>query len=510
MKTQTSTILKTSLATSLAIVATGSTAVMAAAPYAFVGSDTLTEVIKKSIINGSFSSSLSYTNTGSGAAETALLAAVPSQRIAPMSRNFKASVISAHPTWAPQLANIVGLDAAVISQKSVASGYSSCANLLAQSDLIKTKSASLPNPPYAVVDTLIGLILGGKGGEGTTAACSHPDRLAAIDTVAACFGGISTIDHFYRRDDRSGTADTMKEKFRVKRYCSGRAPGLVNNLDNNMANDDADPIRRYCQAGSDTDPTYRKTPCTMNWPTGGECSSTPNAAGCTQGLTVAISQNDPGANDITLSIAQRVRKDSNNQTLGFGGRAAAAPYTVGINNSAINMAGISPNDFNSRASAYLMARRLFVNFSDIPVGTGRAGGRTADDIANDTAQLNLFNWMTNADVGGGRGNVDPILSEVGFLPCTDDFTDPVGSGNLCSKEIPPPVAESTPAQCIPNGQSGNGTNVCCGDGAVATSSQTCPITPYCAASGAACYGSGTGNCCAGTCVDQGTGNGICS
>jgi hypothetical protein len=512
MNTTKRTILKTSLATSLAVVATGSGVVMAAAPYTFVGSDTLTQVIQRSIVNGGFSSSLVYNNTGSGAAENALKATPPSQRIAPMSRNFKADVLSAHPGWKPQLANIIGLDGAVIVQKGTGGGgYSQCANLLAplmNNTQVTAAGLQLSAKPYALPDSLIGLILGGVGGEGTTAACSAKARLDAIDAAAACFGGISTIDHFYRRDDRSGTADSMKEKYRIKRFCSGRAPGLVSGADNNMANDDADPIRRYCQAGSDTDPTYKKTPCTLNWPTGGDCSNTPNAAGCTQGLTVALSQNDPGQGDITLSIAQRVRKDNNNQTMGFAGRAGAAPYTAGINNAAINVNGISPNDFNIRTSAYLSARRLYVNYSDQVVGLGRAGGRTADDIANETAQENLFGWMTNPDVGGGRSNVDPILSAVGFLPCTDDFSDPNGSGNLCSSALPPPDAESTPPQCIPDGQSGNGTNVCCGDGAVTTG--TCPVTSYCAASTAACYGSGKGNCCAGTCNDQGTGNGICS
>jgi hypothetical protein len=494
---------------------------MAAAPYTFVGSDTLTQVINKSIIDGGFSSSLVYSNTGSGAAENALLATIPTQRIAPMSRNFKASVLTAHPGWVPSLQNIIGLDGAIVIEKSNGGGgYSPCSSVTATLMApAAVAAAGLTNAPYSVVpgstanveDTVIGLILGGEGGLGTTAACSSKSRLDAIDWLAGTgFNGtISTIDHFYRRDDRSGTADSMKEKYRVQRFCSGRAPGLVSGLDNNMANDDADPIRRYCQAGSDTDPNYRRTPCTLNWPTGGDCSLTPTVAGCTQGLTVALSQNDPGQDDITLSIAQRIRRDTANQTLGFAGRTGASPYTPGINNVAININGISPNNFNIRSSAYLAARRLFVNYGDRVVGYGRTPARTADDIAQETAEEALYTWMTDP-VSGGRFNVDPILVANGFLPCTDDFSDPVGSGNLCSKTLPPPAAESTPPQCIPDGKSGNGTNVCCGDGVVATSSQTCPLTPYCAASTAACYGSGKGNCCSGTCNDQGTGNGTCS
>jgi hypothetical protein len=472
---------------------------MAAAPYAFVGSDTLTEVTRDSIAQCESAGglctagSLTYTNTGSGAAETALLASPPTQRIAPMSRNFKASVLTAHNNWNPQQQNIIGLDAAVIVQKSAASGYSKCPNLAAALDTAA--------PGKAQVDTLIGLVLSGKGGVGDTAACSHPDRLAAVDTLAACFGGVSFIDHFYRRDDRSGTADTMKERFRLQRFCSGRAPGLVAGLDNNMANDDADPIRRSCVAAN-TD--NAKTPCTLNWPSTTSCSDTPSVAGCTQGLTVPLSQNDPGLPDITTSIARRVRLDSNNQTVGFAGREASRQ----TGNAAPNINSISPNNFNVRASAYIASRRLFVNWSDIPVGTGRSGGRTADDIANDTAQQNLYTWITDP-VLGGRFNVDPILIAHGFLPCTDDYSDPSGPSNLCSSQLPPPAAESTPPQCIPDGVTGNGTNLCC-SGAVSTSGVACPPAP-CRPALYGCTGAGQGNCCASLiCTDQGTGNFACN
>jgi hypothetical protein len=488
-------MLKTSLATSLAIVATGSAGVTAAT-YSFVGSDTLTEVVQdsltRSVADGTLAAGvLSYTNTGSGAAETAVTATPPTQRIAPMSRNFKSSVLTARPGLTPTLRNIIGLDAAVLVEKSAASGgYSKCSNLTIP---LLANTTGKVNPPYAQVDTVMGLILGGKGGLGTTEACSAPERLAAIDALAGCFGGITTIDHFYRRDDRSGTSDTMKEKYQIQRFCSGRAPGLVAGVDNNMANDDVDPVRRACVKSSAT--SYAQTPCTI-WPTGVACSD-PATPGCTQGLVVALSQNDPGMPDITTSIARRVRLDNANQTIGFAGREASRQS----GNATPNVNTISPNDTNVRSSAFLAARRLFVNFGDVALA----------DATNDAAQTALYDWMTDP-VTGGRVNVDPILTAHGFLPCTSDSSDPSGPTNLCSKTLPPPAAESTPPQCIPAGQPGNGSNFCCSTGAVSTNGVNCPAYA-CQPVNSACVpaaGPVSDTCCSGlTCTDLGTGNFAC-
>lgn len=492
MKTKTRTIIKTSLATSLAVVATGSAGIAAA--YTFVGSDTLTEIVRDSITAAGMTSVLTYNNTGSGAAETALLASPTTQRIAPMSRNFKSSVLQAHPNWAPQLQNIIGLDAAVVVELAAGAGYSACPNLTAALDPAA--------PGKAVVDSMIGLILGGKGGVGDTAACSHPDRLAAIDTLAGCFNGVPYLTHFYRRDDRSGTSDTMKERFRIQRFCSGRAPGLLAGVDSNLANDDADPVRRPCvaaQAG-----LYSATKCTL-WPATTDCSTTPNVAGCTQGFVVALSQNDPGMPDITKSIAQRVTTSPDFSVIGFAGREASRQ--PGLTAPKINT--ISPNNFNVRTSSYIAARRLFLNWSDLPVGTGRAGGPNATDQAQEAAELELYNWMTDPVIGG-RFNVDPILVRHGFLPCTDDYTDPSGPGNLCSSEIPPPVAESLPGQCIPPGVNGSSSTICCSTGTTGTSGVPCPAYT-CRPLNYACSGDGQGTCCAGlTCTDQGTGNYACN
>src|ERR1017187_516604 len=504
MKKTTRTFFKTSLATSLAVVATGSAGAMAAAPWTFVGSDTLTQVVQDSITNcptngGTCTAgALIYNNTGSGAAETALAASITTQRIAPMSRNFKSNVLTAHPNFAPKLKNIIGLDAGVMVEKNVDAAIVACPDLAAALD-----PDQVHFPQHAAVNTMVGLILGGKDGKGDTVSCNHPDRLAAIDLLSQCFGGVN-IAHIYRRDDRSGTADTFKEKMRVDRFCSGRAPGLVAGLDNNMANDDSDPVRRRCVAA---DATHAQTPCTL-YPATTVCTA--GTAGCTQGLTVPLSQNDPGAGDITVAIAQRARLDTagTNVVVGFAGRAAARQP----NNTAPTLNTISGNDFNVRANAYILSRRLFINWSDLPIGTGKTGGPTADDTAQEVQEKALFDYMTDPNVGG-RFVTDAVMVARGFLPCTDDSADPVGPSNLCSLQIPPPAAEVTSKQCIPPGVNGNGSDICCANSA-APSTNGVPCGPFpCSGVNAACTGSGVGNCCVAdgtTCVNQGTGNFACN
>ena len=212
MDQATRTVLKTALATTLFVAVAGSAGAMAGSPWTLVGSGDLAFLF-------SGSSQFAYDRSGAKAAETALLGPVPTLRIAPMVRNFKTSVLSAHPNWTPGQQNIIGLDAAVIVEKNAASGYSKCPNLAAALDSTA--------PGKAQVDTLLGLVLGGKGGAGTTSACSDPERLAAADALAGCFGGISFIDHFYRRDDRSGVTTTMKEKFRIQHFLQWRCPRLA-------------------------------------------------------------------------------------------------------------------------------------------------------------------------------------------------------------------------------------------------------------------------------------------
>jgi hypothetical protein len=500
MEKATRTVLRTSLATMLVVVVTGSAGVMAGPPWILVGSDTLAPLFT--------GSQFTYSGAGSTAVEAALSAPIATQRLAPMGRNFKASVLGIGPGLTPGLKNIVGLDAVVVIEKKIAVGYSMCP---------KISTATLA------------LVLGGKDGKGDSVSCAHPDRLAAVDGLAACFGGVAAIEHFYRPDDRADVAHIMKEKLGIKRYCNGRAPGLVAGVASNMANYDSDPIRRSCVAPG---VALAQTNCTF-FPSKNPCTA--GQTGCSQGLLISLSQPDPNMTDVTMSIANRVASAGFNDVIGFAGRAAlnranvapAGSATFGVAGATSSLCGsvaspsiegvvdghsagsVSPNQFNIRANAYPLSYRIFVNWGDRAIGTGKTGGPTADDLDREAEETALYTWLTDP-IEGGRFNLDPMLAANGFVPCTDDYSDPMGPGNLCSSQLPPPASESLPNQCIAPGDMGNGTDWCCATAAPSTAGQPCPDLA-CMAANYACVGSGQGNCCAGlTCTDQGDSNYACN
>jgi len=507
MKKVGSTVLRTSLATFL-LVTVGGNAKVVAQPWVIKGSSSLGGVMRDSIANAGLSSVLTYSETTAADVEGALAQTYPPrQRIAPMTRNFQSGWIQAHPNWAPQQQNIIGIDPIVIVEKKNASGYSRCPSIPMAMDPY--------SPGLAKPGNLLQLVLGGYDGQGDKVACSHPDRLAALDALAGCFGGISFIEHFYVPDSSWGTSE-IKTKLRINGFCNGRSFG-PNSPGSNMANDDADPIRHSCVPA---DTSHAKTRCTL-YPSTATCTagSSPN---CTQGLVVALSEKDPNMPDVTTSIGVRVQTDGNNATLGLANRAASRLQ----NTQSINLNSISPSDFSVRASMYFLARRLFVNWSDLPIGFDRAGGRNADDIAHDAQETALFTWMTDNVWGGGRGEVDQILKAHGFLPCTDDFSDPSGPGNLCSSQLPPPPGDFAESNgCVPAGVAiGSGYFACFApEGPCTAVYDRCSSTPSslppgticpayaCSARNFACVGSGQGTCCAGmTCTDQGTGYSACN
>ena len=483
--TRTGIVAKTSLATSLAVVAAGASGSGLAA-YTFAGSDTLTQVIQDSISQAGLSATLTYFNTGSGQGESDALA--NKQSIVPMSRNFKSSVFTTKNSWRPQLRNVIGLDAGVMVEVLSGTGFGPCRNLF----------ATLGQP-----NSILSLVLGGVGGVGTTEACRDQRRLDAIDQLAACFTGVDYLEHFYRRDDRSGTSDTFKERLGVDRFCNGRAPGLQSGTtspDTNLYNDDSDPVRRACIPA---DATHAKTVCTK-WPSTEQCQNTPTVAGCTQGFVVALSERDPDPTtpDMTTSIAGRVLGDGSYRTVGFAGREASRVK----GNTAPMFNWISPSDYSVRNGKYFLARRLFVNWAD--TNTDAASGGAAQR----TAETSLYNWMTdpNGDPLPGRFNVDPIMVNHGFLPCTTDSTDPTDTDNLCNSEWPIPAAQVTSKQCIPPGINGNGSDACCSTGATSVASTPCPAYT-CSGITSGC--SSTAECCSSTpgmtCQDLGTGHNAC-
>ena len=461
------------------------------------------------MISGS-TANLVYRAMGSGQAENEMNAVPPTQSIGFMSRNFKQAILDAHTAhndhfgtdgWQPDTNNVLGLDAAVVVINSYAGHMTNVSMPLD------------PNSPgKAALNSDFALVMSGLDGAGTTAACRSQQRLDALSRLTIAMHGSGQISHIYRRNDASGTTDTMRERVRITRFCNGQAPGGVKSdgvsLWHNLDADDMDPIRRDCVSFAPDDPGKTQTRCTY-WPYNATCQpgwdSTTNpvtgapATGipCTQGLVVALTDGDPDENhpgqtlDITRSIAQRVADDAT--VLGYAGREAAKQTgTAGPNINRISFA-----DGVVRLGAYLLSRRLYLNHGDpLPNSTNPGDANYDKQLQEDT----LYNWAT--DPATGRCHVDPIIKAKGFVTCTPScHTWPPSGYNLCT-DTPYPAAESLPGLCIATGKPGDGKLICCADGNLSTNNVNCGA-PVCAANGVPCRSDA--DCCTNlTCQDNGT------
>jgi ABC-type phosphate transport system substrate-binding protein len=459
--------------TSIAVLAMSSG--IAQAQLTIEGSDTLTEVITNAITQSG--ASLVYSNIGSGQAEKNMLGTGNFlQGIGPMSRNFVQSVLTAHPTWAPTDANVLALDAGIVGVANIAGRCQNITATLQDSN----------NPAIAQITTDLSIILSGYSGtdgvksKATTAECAHPRRLAALANLTAC-QGVNRIDHIYRRDDKSGTQDTFREHLQMDRWCNGKSEGNNGLAGSNLVNEDLDPIRRPC-IGADS--TKAQTRCTY-YPlkttcTAGSADITDPTYGtlkCTQGLMVALSENDPGQKDITLSIAQRVASDLNGYTVGLAGKAMVD--LAGAPNVGTNINTVTYEDGNIRAGQYMLSRRLFLQRN--PAGTG--------NTARDTEETKFFNWASN------KCNLRQIVLDAGFLPplatCSAACDDPL---NITCLTADPGVG--TPKQNIgAESTACNASYPCVADG-TACSSGNCPVIPV-LGSGSKCNVSA--KCISGTC-----------
>jgi len=460
---------------SIAVLAIGGSA--QAAPVTIEGSDTLTEVIRNAITASG--ANLFYNNIGSGQAEKNMLGTGNFlQGIGPMSRNFVPSVTTAHPTWAPTDVNVLALDAGIVGVANIA-GH--CQNITAT-------LADPNNPAIAQVTTDLSIIMSGYSGtdgvksKATTAECAHPRRLQALANMTAC-QGVNRIDHVYRRDDKSGTQDTFREHLQVNLWCNGKSEGNNGLAGSNLVNEDLDPIRRPC-IGSDS--TKAATRCTY-YPLKTTCAAgaaditdpTYGTIKCTQGLLVALSENDPGMKDITLSIAQRVASDLNGFTMGLAGKAMVD--LAGAPNIGTNINTVTYEDGNVRAGQYMLSRRLFLQRN--PSGTG--------DSTRDAAETAFFNWATN------KCNLRQIVLDAGFLPplatCTDPCNDPLNITCVAAE-----AGVGTPKQNIGAETTATGsTNAypCVSNGVIQTSGN-CPVIPVLGAGSKCNIGA---KCTSGTC-----------
>jgi hypothetical protein len=482
------------------------------------GSDTLFDVMTNAITLWSLDNSkgvaptdtITYVGTGSGSAEKAMAnrSAAPFQSIAPMSRNLTAAAMKAceaRPGMAgkcrPEIRNVLGLDAATVVENAGGGAVAPCSDLSIGLD-------SVLNDGTAPNGNQLQLILGGLNGKGTIPACTDPARVAAIEALRTCATGVTQMAHFYRRDDNSGTSDTMREKLKIDRFCNGESkpasPGGIN-----TDNPDNDPIRGTCPAANATrkavkctvtDPNAAATAvtvCSLNTskickttadcvsPTknegtctlastakfGMDCSFSAATPGCTAGFVIAMTDVDPtpagyagtAPFDITLSIANRAQSDANGGTFGYGGRTAILTSVDGTNTATgPSIDTITPDDVNVVPDIYLLSRRLWLHDTILQAGVA-TGDASTGNTAVDAAETKFFRWATdsagsNTQSGNtGRQNMDSVMAAWGFIPCTSDSTQPSGPGNLCSKtnyngcSVTVDKACATAADCTPAG-----------------------------------------------------------
>ncbi len=369
-------------------------------PYA--GSDTETDLQHDLIAQSG--ACLVYINAGSGQAETNLrytagdsgVTGTYAQCIGPMSRNFQQSVIDGHTSvWQPvSKDNVIAIDAAVWTFKQKTG---QCIDL--DDGVPATCAAQCPKVGTgSPVLSAMGVILGGypQGSnvksEATTAECADPCRECLLAYLASpsCEGS-GHIEHILRRDDKSGTQDTFREKLNIDRWCNGKSEGNNNLPGSNVTNEDLDPIRRSCMPGTGTTALTR---CTY-YPTSQNCqagdadvpangsivvrgttiaNSYSQPLKCSQGVVVALSENDNGSAgaskagcagpnqhnaDITESIGLRVANDALGQLVGVAGAASrTSPCTP---NAVTNINTVTTTFLpNIYKGAYLFSRRLYL------------------------------------------------------------------------------------------------------------------------------------------------------
>ncbi len=521
-----------------------------AAPFDIRGSDTLKDVLVDAMTkynndcrNEVGFSAVQYLGSGSGNAEKAMASRASSyaynwQLIGPMSRNLQPSALAACPSCAPELRNVLGLDAAVFVERTSygVGGYSRCPNL---------------NLDLAANQNVMQLILGGTNGTGTRADCRSKERLAAIETFRKCFQGVATLNHYYRRDDSSGTTDTFREKLKIQRFCNGTAAG-TGGL--NTANQDFDPIRADCPYA---DPTHAAVSCTFTDPLdpanfGKRCESLCDPvngcpAGCTAGFVIALSQGDPGIpnNDVTVTIGQRVGNDDTVSSIGYAGREAVRLAGRPSSGPRVNNVGFT--DPLIRSNTYELSRRLWLHDriiqfdaatqTDLPLngyaaatdpvsctnanstgspthtpdagcaaGRDKAEGSMYGNALDGYATTGFFFWATDSGIpslgcaGGktGRQLMGPILRNRGFISCKEDDSDPTpgDSSNLCSlldsadgKSYEPGVTAAAALIYPANWSSAascSAAGICWSDGSSCAAGGSCPAIATC--SGAACTG----------------------
>jgi hypothetical protein len=459
--------------------------------FSLAGSDTETQLVQNGINQSG--ACISYHNVGSGQGETNITNDIPGttgittcQGIAPMSRNFQASKLSGMITLGkdvtPGKANVLAVDAPVVTVHYTAGNQ--CKDI---SPGAVTGNNHLAPPNSNLAQVIAGYPASGTLSNGTTAECADPHRVAAVQAIADC-QGVDSIQHLYRRDDKSGTQDTWREHLQTSYWCNGKSEGNVNAPGSNLKNEDLDPIRRPC-VGADSN--FAQTACTF-YPSTIQCTAGQAAqtipghpelgtVSCTQGLIIALSEADPDSvstsftsGDITVSIGKRVGLDSlaGGRTLGMAGLVSSQPSQLSIGTT-INTTTYVPDNIYA-TQGYMFSRLLFL--MQRPGGAGGCSTGSAQDLTNRTTEENkLFTFMTtncamDDSIIPNAGFVIPQASlgspgQCGNAPCLD--------GNNIACGVPDPGV-GTPKQAIGPGDTCDNSHPCSKDHSLCVSPATCP------------------------------------
>jgi len=491
------------------------------------GSDTMTQVIQDAITASG--AHIQYINVGSGQGEkniANLSGESILQSIAPMSRNFTSSVLSISGVAAPTPDNVLCLDAGIVAVGNIPPHITdlTCSstpgnNACDQTCNIQTNVLAIALGGYPASCRASGTW---SPSTATTAECADPQRIAALSLLNAKQG--FHIDHFMRRDDKSGTQDTFRERLQFSRWCNGKSEGNTNAVGSNLQNWDLDPVRKPCLNKGGAVQDTRCTYYPLNYPPVGQtcqngqslAANDPNnpygvAIPCTQGWVVALSETDTGAGmpDITTSIGSRINTALDGSIMGGAGlavlgnpgdpiptppiAAVTLPNTVGIT---LNTQGFDVDTV--RGGHYAMWRRLFLqnrNPPDLvndPTGAIRQANCVAwtHDATRCTEEQKLYDWASNrqnmCDICVFSGFYDPIPGcHVKISGCSDPLNETclsaeagLGTPKMNTGAEAPGAAQhgaacDTAYPCVANGQVAPSSGGNCGG----TEAGKCPVIP---------------------------------
>ncbi|HVY31350.1 MAG TPA: substrate-binding domain-containing protein [Polyangiaceae bacterium] len=400
--------------------------VSGAGALALKGSDTLYAVTQSVLVgDGSHdcgAATLTYAGTGSGAGENAMVAGT--QQLSPMSRQIKASICSANPSYRLNAIALDGIAVLESRREGTANVVGSALNAVPFSDPHNKTCLGVKFSAGAPFDRIRAIFSGGDGSAatatGSAAACTSAYRVSTVKnwqnfTSSTCGHAGNPLRHAFRRDDLSGTTDAFKHLTGVTGFCNG-----ATGQDNDPIRRACDPDEQVCGPNGDLGIVLPITVPTSNAYPGG--NSPPDTAAdrlarWNAGQFHRIHQSKTLAKDpVTgLDVTPCRRPDDTRQ---IGCLVAVSPYSTGYSGvesttvsgaTYLKVGNVVPRLDTIRGGTYPLARRLFVN--DLH-------GNAA--VSGDEGKL-LACYLD-------RPYTDPKVSALGFFTFSDNPNDGAEAG----------------------------------------------------------------------------------